>query len=403
LASGSTAVIYLAMFRGTDGLERPVVIKRIHPYLASRMECVEACFDEAQLAALLSHPAVCALYDFGRTDQTYFLAMEYLIGETFDRVAKRAHASHDSALKRRLPHFAARLAADVCEGLHAVHTASDTTGNCLQIVHADLTPRNLFVLYDGSVRITDFGSARSRDRRYQAGVGLGKGKVAYMAPEQLGHQPVDQRSDIWSFGIVFWELLTGEKLFASDTISATVEAVYKLRVPPPSSKNPLVPTDLDTIVSKALARDPNARYANAREMARALEAFLSSCKDPISPYDRITWLDGLFPGEAQRQSELVRVARSMVEQARPAPPPLPSAPAADSGTNLPVANEPQNDNASARLSAPRSLALRQRLPLTAAMIGGLVLALLVMAGLLYHAQSIAPDAASSSPPSGNAP
>jgi eukaryotic-like serine/threonine-protein kinase len=352
LASGSTGTIYLAMYRGTDGLCRPVVIKRIHSYLANRLEFVEMFFNEAQIAASIDHPAVCALYDFGRTKDTYFLAMEYLVGETFEQVTKQLRTQRDSVERVRVPRYLARLAIEVCEGLQAVHEASDTSGESLAVVHGDITLRNLFALYDGSARVTDFGSAFSRDQPRQHAAGVGKGKLAYMSPEQLSNGSVDRRSDVWSLGVVLWEMLTLVPLFAEENVSATVRAVRELKIEPPSSKNPVVPQQLDRIVIKALQRDPKDRYNSARELAVDLELFLAGQCDLVGPSDLTAWLERLFPAEAERRREAVRVARSMVDDSGVRPPPLRATSQADAVARAMGLAGRSNDNAPRTSPAP---------------------------------------------------
>lgn len=320
IASGGMATVYLAMYRGTDGLQRPVAVKLIHPHLAKHAEFVEMFFDEAQLAACLDHPGICALYDFGRTRDSYFLAMEYLVGETFERVGAVLQQRSRATTMMRTPYFIARLVADVAEALHSVHEARDEEGRPLEIVHRDVTPHNLFVLYDGSIRVTDFGIARSRDRVHQTQSGVLKGKIGYMAPEQLGQEPVDRRCDVWSVGVVLWEMLANERLFSAPNVAATVDAVQNRPVRAPSQLNPFVPAALDAIALRALDRDKAKRYQTMRELALDLELFLSTRKDTVPAADVTEWLDGLFPGEGARRRDLVARTRGMVPTSMPPAP-----------------------------------------------------------------------------------
>lgn len=339
IASGGMATVYLAMYRGTDGLQRPVAVKLIHPHLAKHAEFVEMFFDEAQLAACLDHPGICSLYDFGRTRDSYFLAMEYLVGETLERIGAVLQEHDRTTTMMRTPFFVARIVADIAEALHAVHEARDEEGRPLEIVHRDVTPHNLFVLYDGSIRVTDFGIARSRDRVHQTQSGVLKGKIGYMAPEQLGQEPVDRRCDVWSVGVVLWELLANQRLFTAPNVAAMVDAVQNRSIPPPSQVNPFVPEALDEIALRALHRDTNKRYQTMRELALDLERFLSSRKDTVPAADVTEWLEGLFPGEAARRRELVSRTRGMVETSLP---PAPIVHTADDDEDL-----------SGRVTAPR--------------------------------------------------
>jgi serine/threonine protein kinase len=373
IASGGMATVYLAMYRGTDGLQRPVAVKLIHPHLAKHAEFVEMFFDEAQLAACIDHPGVCALYDFGRTRDSYFLAMEYLVGETFERLSSVLQGRSRATTMMRTPFFVTRLIADVAEALHAVHEARDEEGRPLEIVHRDVTPHNLFVLYDGSVRVTDFGIARSRDRVHQTQSGVLKGKIGYMAPEQLGQEPVDRQVDVWSVGVVLWELLANERLFSAPSVAATVDAVQRRVVRPPSQVNPFVPAMLDDIALRALERDKSKRYKTTRELALDLEAFLSTRKDTVPAAEVTDWLEGLFPGEAVRRRDLVSRTRGMVPTSMP-PPPL----------AVPVKNEALSDN----ITLPRVRPSRTRVVLAGGRVvrtvgSALVLALGIVA--LYAA------------------
>jgi serine/threonine-protein kinase len=347
IASGGMATVYLAMYRGMDGLQRPVAVKLIHPHLAKHAEFVEMFFDEAQLAACIDHPGVCALYDFGRTHDSYFLAMEYLVGETFERLGSVLQGRAGATTMMRTPFFVSRMIADVAEALHAVHEARDEEGRPLEIVHRDVTPHNLFVLYDGSIRVTDFGIARSRDRVHQTQSGVLKGKIGYMAPEQLGQEPVDRRVDVWSVGVVLWELLANERLFSAPNVAATVDAVQNRVVKPPSQSNPFVPAALDAIALRALERDRNKRYQTMRELALDLEMFLSSRRDTVPAAEVTDWLDALFPGEATRRRELVSRTRGMVPTSMP-PPPL---------------HVDAKDALSDNITMPRARRSRTRLPL----------------------------------------
>jgi serine/threonine protein kinase len=390
LASGSTGTIYLAMYRGTDGLCRPVVIKRIHAYLANRLEFVEMFFNEAQIAAAIDHPAVCALYDFGRTKDTYFLAMEYLVGETFEQVTKQLRIQRDSVERVRVPRYLARLAIEICEGLQAVHEASDNTGVSLAVVHGDITPRNLFALYDGSARITDFGSAFSRDQPRQHAAGVGKGKLAYMSPEQLSNGALDRRSDVWSLGVVLWEMLALSPLFAEENVSATVRAVRELKIEPPSSKNPVVPEQLDRIVLKALQREPAARYNSARELAVELELFLGGQCDLVGPGDLTAWLERLFPGAADRRREAVRVSRSMVDDVNHRPPPLRAATKEQAAARALAQAKMENDNAKRQAASTAKQPGAQRDWLRIGVVAALVLSLVLLAFAYFVSSSPRP-------------
>ncbi|HEX2679300.1 MAG TPA: protein kinase [Polyangiales bacterium] len=328
LASGGMGSVCLALYRGVDGFERVVALKRMHRELSCQTEYVQMFFDEAQLLARIRHPAVCSLLDLGQLDGTYFMAMEYLEGESLSSIRKALINPRQRQL-RNLPRIAARVIARLAEGLHAVHEAQDDcTGKRLEAVHRDVTPPNLFVLHDGTVRLTDFGVARAQGMRHRTHGRVIKGNVGYIAPEQLTtSRTVDRRCDVWSLGVTLWELLTCRRLFDGAKMSAVVTAVVEQPIVAPSSINPHVPAALDAIVMRALERTPELRYQTARELALALERLLAASGDSVPAADVAAWLEELFPGRAAERRGLRALARAMAETL-PAP------------SNRPPAQEP---------------------------------------------------------------
>ena len=203
------ATVYLALYRSVEGFEKLCAVKRIHPHLASEREFTNMFADEAQIAARISHPFVCSVFSFGRSQQSHYLAMEFLRGEPLSAVTRRVAGSPELGDDPRFPAIAARLLANFAEGLHAAHTLRDDRGALFDVVHRDVTPQNLFVLYDGTVRVTDFGIAHARRRLHQTEGQKLKGKLSYVAPEQLKEGNVDLRVDVWGLGVTLWELLAG--------------------------------------------------------------------------------------------------------------------------------------------------------------------------------------------------
>lgn len=314
IASGGMATVYLAV-HGLEGFQNTVAVKRIHPHLAKDKQFVDMFVDEAHIAARINHPYVCRVFDFGKTGEgSYYIAMEFLRGEPLSRVFKTL--TPDRVADSRHPTIIARLIANLAEGLHAAHTLKDTHGQCLDVVHRDVTPQNLFVLCDGTVRVTDFGIARARVRSHQTEGGRIKGKLSYMSPEQLNQQLVDCRSDLWSLGVVTWELLTGRRLFRAGSEGETVLSVLSRPIPPPSRFAGGVPRQLDAIVLRALSRDPELRYSSARELVRALETFLASASDTVPTMDIADWLEDLFPGVAKRSDGLIELAHAVMPPER---------------------------------------------------------------------------------------
>lgn len=308
LASGGMATVYLAV-HDMKSFRVPVAVKRIHPHLAKSREFTDMFADEARIASAINHPHVSRVFDFGKADGSYFIAMEFLAGKPLARVFRAL----DAKLLAEPRHAAivCRLMAGLAEGLHAAHTLKDASGAPLGVVHRDVTPQNLFVLADGSVRVTDFGIAWARVRTHHTATGRIKGQLSYLSPEQLNQAGVDARSDIWSLGVVAWEMLTGRRLFRAESEGDAVLAVLTREIPPPSRFAPNVPPELDQIVLRAITRDREQRFASARELARALEGFLSKLHENASALDVEAWLERLFPGHAAYNAELVARAIEM--------------------------------------------------------------------------------------------
>ncbi|MFO0556394.1 MAG: protein kinase [Polyangiales bacterium] len=280
LASGGMASVYLAKARGHAQFEKWVAVKVIAPQLATDRSFVRMFLDEARLVARLNHPNICAVLDFGEADSTYFLTMEYLHGESLSTLIK-------SSLKIGAPlpvPVACRIVADAARGLHAAHELKLSDGRFANVVHRDVSPQNIFVLYDGVTKVVDFGIARSVDRTAErTSTGMIKGKLAYMAPEQLRGIEPDRRVDVFALGVVLWECITGKRLFQRQVEAATMCAVLQDPIQPPSSVAPGIAKELDAIIEKALCRNPDERYQTAAELAREIDRFVASRGVPAGP------------------------------------------------------------------------------------------------------------------------
>ncbi|MEM8608492.1 MAG: serine/threonine-protein kinase [Myxococcota bacterium] len=309
LASGGMASVYLARIDGASGFEKLVALKRIHRHLAKEKGYVDMFLDEAKIAARITHPNVCSVFDFGEADGEYYIAMEYLVGEPLSRVCSRVARNQNHRRDRLLPLRMARIIADACEGLHAAHELKDANGDLLHVVHRDVSPRNLFVTYDGAVQVVDFGIASARQRLHHTSTGQVKGTFAYMAPEQLTANPIDRRVDVWALGVTLWETLAVKRLFRRDTTANTIHAVLYDEILPPSNYRAQVPKALDAIVMKALAREPGERWQSAREMSRALREFLGTRSELMGPAELSDWMAEVFPQGEARKSQLMEVAR----------------------------------------------------------------------------------------------
>jgi serine/threonine-protein kinase len=275
LATGGMAEIYLARLRGEAGFEKVVVVKRLLPELVASQEFVAMFLDEGKLVASIDHPNVCDVHELGRDGAEYFLVMPYLDGvPASDFIARPREPDRLAQIR-----VAAGIVAQACAGLHHAHELRGYDGQPLHLVHRDVSPSNLFVTAAGIVKVLDFGIAKVRSTQARTEVGTVKGKTQYMAPEQLLGKPLDRRCDVFALGIVLFELVTHQRLFkrASDFLDA--KAVIEDPIPRADAVDPAVPKALADVIARALERDPDARFADARELAAAITAAIA----PASP------------------------------------------------------------------------------------------------------------------------
>ncbi len=268
LATGGMAELFLARGMSTTGVERYCVLKRILRHRASDVDFVRMFLDEARLAAQLQHANVAQVYDIGKLGDSYFFTMEYVHGETV-----RALLHHARALRRDVPIAAVlTMIAGAAAGLNHAHERIGIDGRALDIVHRDVSPSNLMVSYEGGVKVVDFGIAKAADRAQETRSGTVKGKISYLSPEQAcGLSSIDRRSDLFSLGIVMWEMLTTERLYKRagdfESMSAIVDEPPVL----PSTRRAGIPAELDAITMRLLAKEPHERYQTGSELIEALE------------------------------------------------------------------------------------------------------------------------------------
>jgi len=267
LASGGMATVHLGRLLGPVGFSRTVAIKRLHDQFTTDPEFVSSFLDEARIAARIRHPNVVPTLDVVATDGQLFLVMEYVQGESLSRLLRATKERNE-----RVPlNVAVTIASSTLHGLHAAHEATSERGEPLHIVHRDVSPQNVMVGIDGAARVVDFGVAKAIGRLQDTREGQLKGKIAYMAPEQLKSEAVDRRCDVYAAAVVLWETLTTRRLFTGDSDGAVLNRVLLGEVDPPSKYRSDVSRELDAIVMRGLQRDPNARWQTARDMALALE------------------------------------------------------------------------------------------------------------------------------------
>jgi len=266
VAVGGMAELYRAKVIGDHGFEKLVAIKKILPHLTGEGNLVKAFIDEAKLAALLQHENIVQIYDFGSMDGEYFIAMEYLFGKDLRRLIHKARENAAPLSLENTLYIISRI----CAGLDYSHNLKDLQGKPLNIIHRDINPQNIFITYEGQVKIIDFGIAKAASHNSTTHDGLIKGKLAYMSPEQARGQTIDRRSDIFSTGIILYELLTGKRMFQGETMhiySQVREAAYE----PLQNLRPDLPGKLHEVLELSLAKEPNDRYQSCGEMLGDLE------------------------------------------------------------------------------------------------------------------------------------
>ncbi|MCP3140692.1 serine/threonine protein kinase [Pyxidicoccus xibeiensis] len=346
IAVGGMAEIFLAHQQGEDGRESPVVIKRIRPHLSKHAAFVKMFLNEARLAAQLNHPNVVQIHDLGKIAESHFIAMEYVAGRDMRRVVPKAEA-----LGIPFPLvYAVKIASCVCAGLHHAHTKVDLYGNPLNIVHRDVSPENVVVAFDGSVKILDFGIAKAANQVGQTRTGEIKGKLSYMSPEQCLGSPLDCRSDIFSLGVVLYEWLTGFKLFTGESEVAVMRSITEGKIYAPSYFREDLPERLEAILMKALERDRDKRYQTAAQMQKDLDAFLDAYEFTPTALHLSNFIKQLFEEELQAEQrrmatraasaptseealELAEVVAALdTEKGSPAPAPATPAAASDERT-----------------------------------------------------------------------
>jgi serine/threonine-protein kinase len=267
LATGGMGELYVARQSGAGGFEKLVVIKRLLPHLAEDSHFVAMLLDEARIAARLSHPNVCQVYDLGEAEGNYYIAMEHLEGLPASLLLRRARR----AGQRLEVGLAAALLKQAAEGLHHAHELTDAEGKSIGLVHRDVSPSNLFVTATGTVKVLDFGVAKSQDALARTHTGALKGKYAYMSPEQVIGNPVDRRADVFSLGVVLFELMTAQRLFWRDSEYKMFQAIVEDPVPSLLDVRPGLPPKVGQVADRALSRDPDQRYRTANEMAEAID------------------------------------------------------------------------------------------------------------------------------------
>jgi serine/threonine protein kinase len=270
VATGGMAEVFRAKRKGVEGFEKTVAVKRILPHLSSNKEFIEMFVAEAKMVASLSHPNIVQIFDLGKIDDTYYIAMEFVEGRDLRTILTRARN------RNTLPgvDLAALMAARVSAALEYAHRQRDSEGRELKIVHRDVSPQNILISDEGEVKLVDFGIAKAATKASHTDSGSLRGKLLYMSPEQAWGKPLDKRSDLFALGAVFFEALTGHLLFSASSEMSVLERVREARFVPPSSLNPAVPIELEAVAMRLLNKNPAERYQDASEVLLDIDSYL---------------------------------------------------------------------------------------------------------------------------------
>jgi len=302
VAVGGMAEVFKAKRSGVEGFEKIVAVKRILPHLSENKEFVDMFINEAKMVAGLTHPNIVQIFDLGRLEKTYYIAMEFIHGRDLRSILRRGK---ERGLRVPLD-LSVHIVGKVCSALEFAHRKKDERGRPMMIVHRDVSPQNILISFEGEVKLTDFGIAKAATKASMTDAGALRGKLLYMSPEQAWGKRMDRRSDVFSLGIVFYEMVTEEKPFLGGSEMSILELVRECRVPPPSTVNPRIPEKLEKVIMKALERDPNHRYQDAFEMYRDLERVLQERRSPTASelarfmeilFDEDERVD-MYPGDA---------------------------------------------------------------------------------------------------------
>src|SRR5580693_516124 len=270
IAVGGMAEIHLAKTKGIAGFEKYVALKMIHPNFAEDEQFIQMLVDEAKIAVQLNHANIAQTFDLGRVGEVFYITMEYVDGADLYKILRKASETDiDMPLE-----VAAYIAKEVASALDHAHKKRSPTGKSLGIVHRDVSPQNVLISYTGEVKLVDFGIAKATMKARQTAIGVIKGKYYYMSPEQAWGDPIDYRSDIFSAGIVLYEMLTGQMLYLEEDLHRLLDMARSAEIAPPSTLRKGIPPQLERIVMHALSKVPGERYQSAGDLATDLERFL---------------------------------------------------------------------------------------------------------------------------------
>jgi serine/threonine-protein kinase len=290
IASGGMAEVFRAESAGLEGFKKIVAIKRVLPHLGEKKQFIGMFLDEARVGAQLSHSNCVQVFDIGVGDNTYFIVMEYVDGADLKAVIEQTKRTGKTIPVEE----ACLICVRICEGLAYAHELTDGRGQNLQIVHRDMSPPNVLLTRHGEVKIVDFGLAKANSQLERSEPGIIKGKFSYLSPEAARGLAVDQRTDIFAVGIILWEMLAGRRLFIGETDLETVRQVQAADVPPIRQFNSNVSPELEAVLARALAQDPDRRYQSARHLGRDLNHILFHIGRAVSSFEIAGLVDPIW-------------------------------------------------------------------------------------------------------------
>ena len=281
LESGGMAEVFLGEATSVQGFKKRVAIKRVLPHLASHTNFIGMFLDEARLGARLTHANIVSVFDIGKSENSFFIVMEFVDGTNLKKIMETLRVKGQTFPLKDVIY----IAMEACRGLSYAHELVDDDGHPVDLVHRDVSPPNILISKRGEVKVTDFGLAKARTQLERTDPGVVKGKFSYLSPEVATGKDVDERADIFALGVCLWEMLAGRRLFLGDTDYETVQAVSNADVPSLVGVHPEVDPQIESLILKALARDPDDRFRTAREFGDALASYLFHHQMKVTSYD----------------------------------------------------------------------------------------------------------------------
>jgi serine/threonine protein kinase len=301
IATGGMAEVFLAKRIGMKGFEKLLAIKRIHPQFSENEEFIAMFIDEAKLAAKLNHRNIIQIYDFGSQQGSYYIAMEYIFGKDLRSILKKSKERGENLP----PAQCAYIITEAAKGLEYAHTLKDHFGKPLQIIHRDISPQNILISYEGEVMLADFGIAKAASKSTETRAGVLKGKILYMSPEQAWGKTIDRRSDLYSLGVVLYEMVTQRKIFDADSEFSMLEKVRNAVVEFPPNVFENIPKHFLQVIQKALEKNPDHRYQSAHEIRVDLENYLHTAQERLSEKAISNYLKRLFREEIEEERKIL--------------------------------------------------------------------------------------------------